>query len=189
MPNIKVPIEERHLYTPDEVAQMIEKAPTLKDKSLIAFYYIFGVREKEPFYIKREDIWVDDEWFYVKVKREKVPKGVILPKIDTLQVKLDTIFLDYIIEQFNNTKEGEFVWFYHSNLETARIYVWKMIKKTNPNAWIHLFRHTRNDYFRRKGKTREQRMAWFGWTDVRTPDKHYSHPDERDIKEMGSEIE
>ena len=188
MPRIAVPKELRHLYTPDEVAQMIENAPTLKDKSLIAFYYIFGVREKEPFFVRKEDIWMDNEFFYVKVKREKIPEGMVLPRIDTLKVKLSTIFLNYIIEHLNEVKDGEYIWFYANNFETSRHKVYLMIKKLNPEGWIHLFRHTRAERFREKGYSDAELMAWFGWINPNTPRK-YTHPSNKTIEEMGNEIE
>ena len=189
MPIIKIPFEERHLITPNEVDQMIKTAPELKDKAIIALYYIFGVRRNEPLSIIKEDIWIDDKWFYIKIKREKMKKGSVLPRIDTLKVTKDTKFLSYIIELWSGLNDGDFLFSYHPNPATASLKIYHMIRKINPKIWIHLFRHTRNDYFRRKGYTREQRMAWFGWSDPRTPDKSYSHPAEKDIEEMGSKIE
>ena len=167
---------------------MIEKAPTLRDKSILALYYITGVRAKEPFSIMKEDIWKDDKFLYVRIKREKVRKDVVVPMPSVLPIALTANHLQLIISQWESTAPAHQVWFYADNPETARKYVWKMIKNVNPNAWTHLFRHTRNEYFRGKGKTREQRMGWFGWTDSRTPDK-YTHPNEKDVKDLGSDIE
>ena len=187
MPLIKVPKEERHLYTPDEVALMIEKAPSLRDKSLIALYYIFGFRRNEPYYIEKQDIWLDDEWFYVRVKREKIPKKMVLPRVDTLKVRKETRFVDLMIEQWNTIQEGK-VWFYHSNPNTFAHKVYLMVKATNSNGWIHLFRHTRAERFRELGYSDSELMAWFGWVDARTP-SHYVHPSRKTIEDMGSRIE
>jgi len=187
MPKIKVPKEKRHLYTVKDVAQMIEKAPTLRDKSLIALYYIFGLRRNEPYYINKEDIWMDHKWFYLRTKREKLPKKMVLPRVDVLKVSIDTVFLEYIIEQWKSVKEGR-VWFYHSNPDTFAHKVYLMVKKTNQNGWIHLFRHTRAERFREQGYSDVELMAWFGWTDARTPSR-YVHPARKTIEEMGSKIE
>jgi len=169
MPKIKVPMEKRRLYTPFRVAQMIQNAPSLKDKSIIALYYIFGVREKEPLFMTKEDIWFDDEWLYVRVRREKPSKKRVLPQIDVLKVNINTRFVEYILRYWRGAKDGERIWFYAENLETARNYVWKMIKELDPDGWVQLFRHSRKAYFRKKGYSDKHLMAWFGWDDPRTP--------------------
>jgi len=188
MPLIKVPKEERHLIEPYMVAQMMEKAQTLKDKSIIALYFITGMRVKEAFKIRKEDIWQDEKYVYVRIEYQKRSKKEVIPLTSVLPINKETNFLSYIIQQWASINDGEYIWNYASNPDTARVYVWKMLKDLNPNIWIHLFRHTRNDYFRRKGMTREQRMAWFGWTDIRTPDK-YTHVSDKELKEMGDVIE
>lgn len=188
MPLIKVPKENRQLYTADDVALMIEKAPTLRDKSLIALYYIFGMRRNEPYFIFKEDVWVDDEWLFIRVKREKIPKKTVLPRVDTLKVSKKTRFVDLIIEHWKVIEPFYKVWFYHNNPGTFAHKVYLMVKATNINGWIHLFRHTRAERFREQGYSDSELMAWFGWLDARTP-SHYVHPSRKTIEEMGSKIE
>jgi len=187
MPKIAVPKENRHVYTASDITNMVEKAPTKRDKALIALYYIFGTRRNEPFFMHKDDMWIEGEWFYLKVKREKVPRKMVLPRVDTLKVKLGTPFLGFIIDYLKDN-ETEFPFLYHPNHETSAHKVYLMVKVTNPNAWIHLFRHTRAERFREAGYSDAELMAWFGWTDARTPSR-YVHPARKTIEDMGGCIE
>jgi hypothetical protein len=187
MPKIKVAKEDRKLITPEVMGGMINDAKTRQDKAILVFYYIFGTRVSEPFVMKKEDVWIDGEFLYAKIQRSKT-KGTF-PKIDTLKVKTGTDFLHYIVAHWSEIPDGSRLFNYGENKNTFRNKVWKLVKSVNPNAWVHIFRHTRNDAFRRKGYTTTQRMAWFGWSDPKTADKSYSHPSDREIEMMGSDIE
>lgn len=185
---VNVDKNNRHLIEPFEVAQMIEMAARNMDKSIIALYYITGIRVSEAFGIRKEDIWKDDKFLYIKILREKRSKKEIIPSPSVLSLSLETHFLPYIITQWEMTEPGDVIWNYSDNPNNARVYVFKMLKKLNPNIWPHLFRHTRAEFFRSKGLSERELMAWFGWIDARTP-THYTHPDENTIKKMGSMIE
>lgn len=187
MPKVTVPEENRRLIEASDVARMIEIAPSMRDKALIALYYIFGVRRNEPLEMRKESIWLDSDWFYLKVKREKVPKRMVLPRVDTLKVSKSTPFLQHIMAHWSSLKEGDMLFDYHSNPRTASHNIYVMIKKLNPNIWIHLFRHTRAEKFRAAGYSDAELMSWFGWTDPRTP-AHYTHPSTKTIEDMGSGI-
>ena len=187
MGEVKVPFDNRRLIDPEVAGDMIRRAKNIPDQAIIAFYYIFGTRVSEPFYMKKDDIWLDEDWFCVKIRREKT-KG-ILPKIDTLKVKTDTVFLHYLIAHWSSLNDGDRVWDFGNNTNTFRNYVWRLMKRLNADVWPHLFRHSRNEYLRRKGFTTAQRMSWFGWIDPSTADKSYSHPPEKEIEQMGDSIE
>lgn len=187
MPKIKVAKEDRKLITPEVMGGMINAAKTRQDKAILVFYYIFGTRVSEAFHIKKEDMWIYGDILYVKIKRSKT-KGTF-PKIDTLRAKTTTPFIHYLIAHWCEVLDGNRLFDYGENLNTARNRVWKLVKSVNPDAWPHIFRHTRNDAFRRKGYTASQRMAWFGWVDPKTADKSYSHPSDKEIEEMGGDIE
>ncbi len=112
----------------------------------------------------------------------------MIPIPSEIPIRFDTSFLPYIVAQWKKTEPLKPVWYYASNPDTARIYAWRMIKKTNPNAWLHLFRHSRAEKFRSRGMTDRKLMAWFGWNDPRTPSR-YTHPNEKTLKKMSEEIE
>jgi len=189
MPKIKVEYEKRKLLTPEIVGGMINRAPTLQDKAIIVFYYVFGARVSEAFTIEKDDMWIYGEWFNARIKRKKTKKESVLPKIDTLKVKTTNTFIHYLIAHWSSIKEGKVFRYGRYDVSTARVKVWKMVKKTNPDSWVHLFRHTRNDAFRRKGFTTRQRMSWFGWQLPKSAEKTYAHPSEDEIEQMGSDIE
>ena len=204
MPKIKVAKEDRKLITPSVMGGMINDAKTRQDKAILAFYYIFGTRVSEPFTMMKSDIWIEGDWLCARIPRSKT-KGTF-PKIDTLKVKMSKVktgtdFLHYIIahwcERNDSVKLYESIGYkldirlfnYGKNRNTFRNKVWHLVKSVNKDAWPHIFRHTRNDAFRRKGYTASQRMAWFGWVDPKTADKSYSHPSDKEIEEMGGDIE
>ena len=188
MPKVTVPKENRRLIEAKDVALMLEKAPTIRDKAIITLYYIFGVRREEPLTMTKDDIWMDKDWLYLKVKREKVPKRMVLPRVDTLKVSLGTPFLQNLIAHWESVGEGKPLFAYHSNPKTSSHHIYMMIKRCNPNVWIHLFRHTRAEKFRALGYSDAELMSWFGWLDPRTP-SHYVHPAIKTIEEMGRRIE
>jgi integrase len=188
MPKVTVPKEDRRLIEAVDVQRMMDAAPNGRDRAIIALYYIFGVRRDEPLEMRKEDIWMDERWLYLKVKREKVPKRMVMPRIDTLKVSKETPFLCHLILHWAEIKPGELLFAYHSNPKTASHHVYMMIKKLNPNVWIHLFRHTRAERFRALGYSDAELMSWFGWTDPRTP-AHYVHPSTKTIEDMGRSIE
>ena len=187
MPKVTVPKELRRLIEASDVAQMIEKAPTMRDRALIALYYIFGVRRDEPLEMRKESIWMDSDWLYLKVKREKVPKKVVMPRVDTLKIPKCTPFIQHIVAHWASLNEGDLMFNYHSNPRTASHAIYMMIKRLNPNVWIHLFRHTRAEKFRAAGYSDAELMAWFGWMDPRTA-SHYTHPSTKTIEDMGRSI-
>jgi integrase len=188
MPRIKVAKEDRKLITPEVMDGMINSASTRQDKALLTFYYIFGTRVSEPFSMKKSDIWIEGEWLYARIPRSK-SKGTF-PKIDTLKVKTGTDFIHYLIAHWAEIPNPEIRLFdYGHNKNTFRNKAWRLVKSVNKDAWPHIFRHTRNDAFRKKGYTTTQRMAWFGWIDPKTADKSYSHPSDLEIEKMGGDIE
>jgi len=186
---IRVPKERRKLITADIVARMIDTAPTRQDKAVLVFYYIFGTRVSEAFTIEKSDMWIDGEWLYVKIKRSKEDSKTLFPRIDTLKVRTSTPFIQYLIAHWSSVKEGKLFRYGRYDVSTARGKVWKMVKGTNPDSWVHLFRHSRNEASRQKGYTRFQRAVWHGWKDPTTADKSYSHPSEKDIEDIGGDIE
>ena len=188
MPLIKVPKERRHLLTQFEVAQMIEKAPTLRDKSIIALYYITGIRCSEAWSIGKDDIWWDMESLHLRITRKKRSKKEVIPSPSILIIDLKTPFIEHIQRQKEATEDGKQVWHYADNPTTARIYMSRMLKSLNQDVWPHLFRHTRAESFRIKDFSDRELMAWFGWKDIRSTTK-YTHPSEKTIKKMGSEIQ
>jgi len=188
MPKIKVPFDNRKMLTPEVVGDMINAAPTLQDKAIIVFYYVFGTRVSEAFTIEKSDMWIHGEWLNINIKHQKQKKS-ILPKIATLKARTDMNFIHYLIAHWSSVKGGKLFKYGRYDVSTARVKVWKMVKKTNKDAWVHLFRHTRNDAFRRKGYTARQRMEWFGWSNVKAAEKTYAHPSEKEIEQMGGDIE
>ena len=122
------------------------------------------------------------------MKREKIPKKMVLPRVDTLKVLRNTRFLQYLIAYWSSLNDGDKLFEYHPNPKTSSCYIYNMIKKLNPDIWIHLFRHTRAEKFRSQGFSDAELMAWFGWTDARTP-SNYTHPSTKTIEDMGSVIE
>jgi len=156
MPKIKE--NKRGIISWNEAERMINSCNDLEEQSLIAFLYMSGARISEVLALKR--------------------KGNILHE-RTLFFDLNkTPFIDPLIDYLNSIQLRESkVW------DWTRVKAWRLIKRLEPSAWLHLFRHTRATLLAEKGATESQLIAWFGWTDGR-PTQEYIQKSEKLTKPL-----
>lgn len=177
-----ITVKRDDVLSKEEVAGMINIANSPRDKSMIAMLYIFGCRVGEMIKLRRENFWVLNDELYVKIEVEKKEKESGIPFKHIIKVNLNTPFLNYVINHVDTIPEGERVW------HISRSQVWRIIKKTNPNAWCHLFRHTRATKLAEIGAKEHAMVAWFGWNDIR-PARNYVMKGPRLIEELADKID
>jgi len=141
----------------------------LRDKSLLAFLYWFGVRRAEVIERVKEDFSVKDGLLIVNCPPKKGGER------EPLEIPVDYPFVDLIIEQVDRTRRTlanptRRVW--NISEETA----WRIVKRVMPKRYPHYFRLNRATRFLEDSTTTIPEMkAWFGWKSTRTIDEYVGY--------------
>jgi len=141
----------------------------LRDKSLLAFLYWFGVRRAEVIERVKEDFQIKDNLLIVNCPPKKGGER------EPLEIPVDYPFVDLIIEQVDRTRRTlanptRRVW--NISEETA----WRIVKRVMPKRYPHYFRLNRATRFLEDSTTTIPEMkAWFGWKSTRTIDEYVGY--------------
>lgn len=141
----------------------------LRDKSLLAFLYWFGVRRSEVIERVKEDFQVKDGLLIVNCPAKKGGER------EPLEIPVDYPFVDLIIKQVQNTRRTlsnptRRVW----NISEAT--AWRIVKRVMQKRYPHYFRLNRATRFLEDPTTTIPEMkAWFGWKSTRTIDDYVGY--------------
>jgi len=186
---MKVKTKRTDILRSFEIKQILEKAePWLQ--CVIALAWLFGKRINEIMRLKREDIYTDEKYLYVRflVGKKHERKEQPVPKPYLKKVNLRNPYIKYISGYLEKSREG-----YVFPAPTAprtkrfldkRMNVWREyyreggyitpeaayyhLKKIAPKVWFHLFRESLATEMAERGATEEQLMHWFDWDRVDT---------------------
>ncbi|MFW6130344.1 MAG: tyrosine-type recombinase/integrase [Atribacterota bacterium] len=157
------------IFTKSEVLEMTQDADEPELKALIAVLISTGARVSEIVSLKGKDISSDEKriYFNMKVlkKRSDKSKRVIRP------VSKKSYFMSFFIDYINNYAEitpDEPIFSYTRNS------LWRALKRLNPDAHPHKFRHTLATWMLEKVDMRTA-QEWFQWTNMKTAET-YTHP-------------
>jgi integrase len=131
-------------------------------KCLIALSLLFGKRISENLLLTRSDIWTDKKFLYVrfpKVLKKRDKTGIPKPYIKKITLRHPAT--RYVIEYVNMNKSDKL-------FEVSRQLALYYLKKVNPDAWFHLFRHSLATQIAEHGGTESELMGWFDWDDAKT---------------------
>jgi len=157
------------LQTFKVIMQNGEFVNPLRDKSLLAFLYWFGVRRAEVIERVKEDFQIKDSLLIVNCPPKKGGER------EPLEIPVDYPFVDLIIEQVDRTRRTlanptRRVW--NISEETA----WRIVKRVMPKRYPHYFRLNRATRFLEDSTTTIPEMkAWFGWKSTRTIDEYVGY--------------
>ena len=141
----------------------------LRDKSILAFLYWFGVRRAEALERVKEDFKIKDGLLIVDATPKKGGER------EPLEVPADFPYVDLIIEQVNRTRRTlanptRRVW--NISGPTA----WRIVKRVMPKHYPHYFRLNRATRFLEDPTTTiPEMMAWFGWKAAKTVDPYIGY--------------
>jgi len=192
MPRIKA--KRGDILRKPEIDSMLERASTVYNgarlQCIIALAWMFGKRINEILRLKREDVWVDGDFLYVRflVSKKKTRKDPPVPKPFLKRIRLTHPYVPYVLRWIEKIERGYIFSGYSKprivrvrNKETGRVYeyqkqggylsdtrVKQQLKQVNPNAWWHLFRESLATYMAEHGATEEELMHWFDWDRVDT---------------------
>ena len=186
-----------------EIDAMLEKADE-RLRCIIAFAWLFGKRINEILQLKRDDVWLEGEYFYarftVSKKRARHDRAIPRPYLKRIRVehpyvqhilswiggiKAGYIFASYgqprkykVRTKYKNKDGQEVIGEYEYETKggyLSRTRVYQQVKAINPNAWLHLFRESLATYMAEHGASEEELMHWFDWDDVRTAHEYVKH--------------
>ncbi|MCJ7633901.1 site-specific integrase [Candidatus Bathyarchaeota archaeon] len=156
----------------------------------IALAWIFGKRINEILRIKREDIYTDENYLYVRffVSKKETRKDLPVPKPYLKKITLKNPHCKFIVSYIDQFKEG---YIFPANTQPRvkrfldkRMNVWREyqregghitpeaayyhLKRLAPKTWWHLFRESLATEMAERGATEEKLMHWFDWDRVDT---------------------
>jgi len=155
---------------------------------LIALCWMFGKRINEYVRLKRDDLWIEGDYLFVRflVSKKRGPKEPPVPHPYLKKIRKDHPGVQHIYDYIGMIKEGylfpaatkprvriikmkDKTYTYqieggHIHVDTALYY----LKKLNRDVWFHLFRESLATRMAEKGATEEDLMHWFDWDRVDT---------------------
>jgi integrase len=156
----------------------------------IALAKLFGKRVNEIFRIRREEIYTDEQYLYVRffVGKKTDRKETPVPKPYLKRITLRNPYCKYILQYIESIKDGyifpantkpRLKRFYDKKMKIWREYqkegghispeaAYYHLKKLAPNTWWHLFRESLATEMSERGASEEKLMNWFDWDRVDT---------------------
>jgi len=196
----KVKVRREDILRREEVDLMLQRAKDLymsdRLQCIIALAWLFGKRIKEILTLRREDLWTDDKYLYVRFrvgkKRRRTEPPV--PHFYTKKMNLNNPYIPYVTswlskvhtgylfpsytkpriikvkakytDKTGNLVEKEY-YYKHDGGHLSDARLRQLIKEINPNAYWHLFRESLATQMAEHGATEEELMHWFDWSDSR----------------------
>lgn len=142
-----------------EILSMIKECQDKQTIGIICVLILTGARISEVLLLRGKNIWSDDNFLYFRMKILK-KKRLKFQEI-TRKVPKDGIFVKYLRDYINNARIQP----NHPLFTYDRYKVWREIKKLNPNAKVHTFRHTLATWM---GQVVDMRtlQIWFAWDNL-----------------------
>ncbi len=148
----------------------------LRDKSLLAFLYWFGVRKEEALERVKEDFSVKGG--IMTVNAPPMKSGERPP----LEIPADLPFVNLIIKQVEETKPRQRVW------PISPVTAWRIVKKVSERHYPHFFRLNRATQFLNDPEiTIPQVKTWFAWKRIETVNKYIGYS-KRHIRQMAPRL-
>ena len=163
----------REIMDDDEFEATLTNGRNPRDRAIFLFYYIFGCRVSEGLKLKAgTNARVEDGRIIIHFQREKQRKSAVISK-DILRIHINSKYAEELASWIKSRAEGEYLFRGRTEGHLTRFGVLKILKRMNPNIWVHFLRANKVTYFKTKGIELGKRIDWFGWADSR-PDKSYA---------------
>jgi len=168
--------ERTEILSQEEVGTMLKNAQLPWVKTIISILYLFGCRLIEALWLRRQDVWEDEEYVYARFTLAKRrAKGPFPHVTHQLRISKDSPFIEEMMGHIRSIQDpNEFVFSIGRTWGTARVVAWREIKKLNANCSPHIFRHSRLTKLALRDASPLDLQDWAGWGDAR-PAKAYLH--------------
>ena len=156
-------IDSAYIIRREDVNQMIAKSDRRDKKVLIAILFLTGARVSEALMLRKKDFRVREDKLLIRkpvLKRREVYNH-------TVPISINSPFVKSIIGYINELDDEEDKLF-----NFKRTSAWIYIKKVSPDAYPHLFRHSKLTRLAEMGATEYQIQTFAGMKDSRTPSNY-----------------
>jgi len=159
-----------------EIKSIIDKAGEIYGlwfQACLAIAWLFGKRISEILTLKREDCSFDSEYIHIrflvlkKSRRKKTGQKISKDEYERKnrflkRISVKNPYAHYIIDHLDQVETG---WLFTiEGRRVSRFQLHRRLKKCDPNAWFHLFRHSLATVMAERGATETELMSWFDWT-------------------------
>lgn len=192
MNNVQSPRTEKRLpefLSADEVAKLIESVNgdfkySLRDKAILELLYGCGLRVSELLSIRREDIFLKEDFIRVKGKGSK-------ERIIPLGSKAKKAIIKYITEErpILDKKKSSFLFLTRKGNKLSRMGLWKRFREYLLKSGItkkctpHTLRHSFATHLLERGATLRTVQLLLGHSDISTT-QIYTHVDRNYLREI-----
>lgn len=129
-------------------------------KALMIFLYLYGVRIGEALQIKREDLYIQEDYLFLITPVSTLEKNPD-PYPRRLPISVRSPGAPYLLAYLEALDPDDLLFPY------SRSYSWKMIHRIDPELSPHVFRHNRATEFSLQDATDSELQAWLGHSDPR----------------------
>lgn len=157
------------IFTKTEVLEMVTEASDPEMKAIIGVLMCTGARVSEVCALRGKDITSDDKFVYLNMKvlkkRNNRSQRIVRP------ITKNNYFISFLRNYINNyadIKSDDLVF------TRNRTSIWRELKRLNPEAHPHKFRHTLATWMLDKVDMRTA-QEWFQWANLKTAET-YTHP-------------
>jgi len=186
---LKVTTKRNDILRSFEINKMLKQADAWL-QCAIAMAWLFGKRINEILKLKRENIYTDEKYLYVRffVSKKKTRIDPPVPKPYLKRITLRNPYCKYILNYIETIEEGyifpantkpRIKKFFDKKMNVWREYhregghvtpeaAYYHLKKLAPKTWWHLFRESLATEMAEHGATEEKLMHWFDWDRVDT---------------------
>ena len=184
MPKIKTSRDD--IIRQEETETTIAMAPNLQMKAIISMLYLYGCRISEALAVKKKDINIDDNYVNItfKILKRKDKSGIPIKHV--VPVSRHAPFIDNILAHAHFLDDEDHLFMYQGKQLTRQRFH-KQLKKINPDAWAHLFRHARLTKLVEEGANLGQVMIWAGHSDPRASNR-YLHRSTKMIRKLAQKV-
>lgn len=186
---LRVKTKRTDILRSSEVNKILEVAdPWLQ--CAMALAWVFGKRINEVLRIKREEIYTDEAYLYVRffVGKKESRKDQPVPKPYLKKITLKNPYIKFVLRYIESIQQGyifpastkpRLKRFFDKKMQVWREYqlegghitpeaAYYHLKKIAPKTWWHLFRESLATEMAERGATEEKLMHWFDWDRVDT---------------------
>jgi len=158
VPKIKI---KREPMARDEVAEMISKAQSQRDRVLIALLYLTGARVSEVLSLRKKDIIVEENMIRIRMPaRKRRERGPLIFR-HILPISKTAPFIEEVLIYIQKLDDDNHLFSGYKSPMT-RVRAWQIIKELNQNTFPHFFRHTRLSKLSEAGADPFQLRDWSG---------------------------
>jgi integrase len=137
--------------------------------TIVALLWLFGKRISENLALRRQDVWFDNEYMYVRftVSKKRKMAGPPVRKKFLKRIRLTHPYVKHVRNYVEPLGEPDKLLF-----SLGRSKVWRMLKVLDPYVYPHFFRESLATSMSEQGASVFELMHWFDWKSTQTASEY-----------------